>query len=96
MRLDDPAKPFTEIQQDVLEVSIRLREVSDQLADLSSALPEPAEKFDMRAELRGVLECVRSDLLADAVNTLRAAATRDEAGFRGELRKRLALQRGEK
>jgi hypothetical protein len=88
--------PFTEIQQAVLEVSIRLQKVGDQLADLSSGLPEPAEKFDIKAELRGVLECVRNDLLADAVNTLRAAATRDEAGFRGELQKRLVLQGGEK
>ncbi len=64
LREVDPA--FTEIQQAVLEVSIRLRKVGDQLADLSSGLPEPAEKFDIRAELRGVLECVRSDLLADA------------------------------
>ena len=45
----------------------------------------------MLAELRGAIETVRSDLLADAVDTLTVAATAEEADLRRHFTERQGL-----
>ena len=79
---------FTKARQAVRKLASRLRRLDGQLATLSSELPEPVAEFEAAAELRGIVECVRSDLLADAITTLEAASERDEIGLRMELVKR--------
>lgn len=65
-----------EVQRTLFRVRAKLRESDAELAQLCKALPEPTEDFDAWAELRGTLECVRTDLLEDALATLRTAARR--------------------
>jgi len=71
-----------------------LRAVDRRLAELARRLPVPGERFSALAELRGAVDCVRADLLADAVDTLTTAASRGEPALRRaflERRRRLVL-----
>ncbi len=52
------------------------------LADIARDLPQANGDFDMLAELRGALDTVPSNLLADAVDTLTVAATAKETDLR--------------
>ncbi|MCP4549301.1 MAG: hypothetical protein GY835_22845 [bacterium] len=70
------------VQLVLLKLRAQLRESAAELEQLCQTLPEPAEDFDARAELRGTLECVLTDLLEDAVSTLRVAAKRTEEEWR--------------
>ncbi len=69
---------LAEAQQTTQEILGQLQQIDDQFADLSSSLPEPTAQFDARAELRGAVECVRTELLADVIATLvKAVAASD-------------------
>ncbi len=62
-----------------------LREVDEQLAQICETLPAPTPTFNARGELRGKIQCVRTDLLRDAITTLNEAAKRGcEAEWRRE------------
>jgi hypothetical protein len=72
-----------EMQRTLMRFCAELRDFDARLGQLCKSLPEPAEgSFNARAELRGLLECVRTDLLEDATSTLRVAARRGEAEWR--------------
>jgi len=59
-----------EAQQALQAITASLRGIDDELAKLSGSLPDPTAEFEARAELKGVIGCVRADLLADAIATL--------------------------
>lgn len=72
---------LTEAQDAIREISAELLEVEMRIASLCVTLPEPSEEFEPLSELRGMLECVCSDLLGDAIATLNAGARRDVLGL---------------
>ncbi|MCP4549373.1 MAG: hypothetical protein GY835_23205 [bacterium] len=68
---------LTEAQDVIRDVLDELREVERRLARLCATLSEPRGEFEPLSELRGMLGCVSSDLLSDAIATLEASAGRD-------------------
>lgn len=84
---------LAEAQQTLREIVGQLQQVDDQLAELSSALPEPTTRFDARAELRSAMDCVRVELLAGAIETLVKAVAASNLGLRlwFEIRQQLRL-----
>ena len=89
-----PARGADNVQQQVRELLVDLECLDQRLAHLCAQLPEPGEEFVALAEVRGLLSCVRTDLLADAIETLEKAATRDEAGLRLVFARRQHLRGG--
>jgi len=74
------------------EVATELRSLDGRLAFAAQALvdiPDTGDGFSMLCELRGAIDGVREDLLADAIETLEVAGTLSE----GELRRRFAERR---
>lgn len=71
-----------DVQRTLFRLRAKLRESDAELEQLCRTLPEPTADFDARAELRGTLECVRTDLLEDAISTLQAAARRTDTEWR--------------
>ena len=55
-----------------------LRALDRRMGSLVETLPEPGPTFEPLSELATGLACVRSDLLADAIETLEALATLDD------------------
>ena len=55
-----------------------LRTLDRRLRTLVETLPAPTSSFNPLSELCAGLTCVRSDLLADAIETLEALATLDD------------------
>ncbi len=94
---NETVKPpsLAKAQQTVREILGQLQQVDDQLAELSSVLPGPTAQFDVRAELRGAVECVRAELLLDAIETLgkTVAASSLELRLGFEMRQQLWLAR---
>lgn len=84
-----------EMQRVLFRVRAKLYESDAELEQLCETLPEPTEDFDTGAELRGTLECVREDLLKDAISTLRVAARRSEEEWRRAFERRLELLKSE-
>ena len=82
-----------DVQQQVRELLVDLECFDQRLAHVCAQLPEPGEAFVAQAEVRGLLTCVRTDLLADAIETLKKA-TRDEAGLRLVFARRQHLRGG--
>lgn len=80
-----------EVQRVLFRVRAKLYESDTELERLCGTLPEPTGDFDARAELRGTLECVRKDLLKDAISTLRVAARRTEEEWRRAFEHRFEL-----
>lgn len=80
-----------EVQCVLLKVRARLYESDTDLEQLCATLPKPTEDFDAQAELRGTLECVRTDLLADALSTLKAACRRTKEEWRQHFEERSRL-----
>lgn len=70
------------IRQIILTHAADLEEIDTALERLAENLPEAAQTFDLLAELGEAIRCVRLDLLADALKTLRFAATADEQTLR--------------
>ncbi len=77
-------------QRAMLAAASDLEAVAERLAHLAERLPPPLGRRRYLAELRGAIDCVRSDLLADAVDTLKATATLDEAELRRSDLRRVA------
>ncbi len=82
-------KPLPEIQGSLREILHDLQKVDDRLALLSEDLPEPTAEFNLRAELRNALDCVRIELLGDAIATLDGAASQSLERFFVDYRERL-------
>ncbi len=74
--------PVSDVQIAIMGAAGDLRRLDQRLADLARALPQANGDCGMLAELRGILDAVRSDLLADAVDTLTVAATAEETDLR--------------
>ena len=70
-----------EAQQALQTIITGLRGIDAELAELSISLPEPTQEFEARAELGGVIRCVRADLLADAIATLEHAGSQGPLGL---------------
>jgi hypothetical protein len=81
--------PVSDVQIAIQRAAGDLRRLDQSLADIARDLPQGNGDFDMLTELRGAVDVVRSDLLADAVETLTVAATADET----ELRRRFDERR---
>lgn len=82
-------RSLAEIQGTLGEIVADLSEVENRLALLSEHLPEPTGGFNVRAELRNALDCVRIELLADAIATLDGAARQTPERFLADYRERL-------
>jgi hypothetical protein len=87
------------VQAEVLEMAIELIRLDNQLHQLAHSLPVPPDLSDMNndwvphdegAHLHGVIQCVRSDLLQDAIATLRAAAHKKDSELRKDFKRLLA------
>lgn len=86
----DRQKPSFREVQDELQVTLdSLRYLGEQLKRIGRKLPGPGFAFEPLAELRNAADCVRKDLLADAVETLKLAATLTE----GQLQERFEERR---
>ena len=73
------AESFAHLSNDarivgLIEAIADLRSLDRRLAILGASLPEQGQQFDWHAELRLAIECVRHDLLEDALETLLCAA----------------------
>jgi hypothetical protein len=73
-----------ETQHAIWEAATELRRVEERIGELCEILPEPGHEFEPLAELWDVLDCVKRDLLADAIRTLEIAATQNEDQLRRE------------
>ena len=75
---DQPTTSGTQIA--IQSVATELRRIDDRLADISRRLHDSGDHrgFDAPTELRSAVDCVRSDLLTDAIETLSFAATASE------------------
>ncbi len=82
-------RPFAEIQGALREIVADLSKVDDQLATLRELLPAPTAEFNVKAQLREALDCVRIELVGDAIATLDGAASRSPARFLVDYRERL-------
>ena len=74
--------PVHDAQRAIKDATAELRRVDRQLAEIAERLPQANGEFDMLAELRGAVDVVRSDLLADAIATLATAASATESDLR--------------
>ena len=68
-------------QSAIQSVATELRRIDDRLAEISRRLQGSGDPrgFNVPTELRSAVDCVRSDLLTDAIETLSFAATASEA-----------------
>ncbi len=82
-------RSLAEIQGTLGKIVADLSEVENRLALLSELLPEPTADFNVRAQLRCALDCVRIELLADAIETLDVAARQTPERFLADYRERL-------
>ena len=82
-------RSLAEIQDALGKIVADLSEVENRLALLSEHLPEPTGTFNVRAQLRNALDCVRLELLADAIETLDVAARMTPERFLADYRERL-------
>ena len=75
----DPEKPtFNEVQDELQIVANGLHNLFKEMEDVCSRLPKMGRDFEPLAELRAAMDCVRSDLLGDAIETLKRAGTLTE------------------
>ena len=71
--------------QDTLrEIAAELRQLDTRLAEIAGTLPLGGATFNAPGELRGAVDCVRVDLIADAIESLETVGNASEA----ELNKR--------
>jgi hypothetical protein len=86
----DRQKPSFREVQDELQITLdSLRQLGEQLKRIGRRLPRPSYAFDPLAELRAAADCVRKDLLVDAVETLNFAATLTEGQLQERFEERL-------
>lgn len=60
------------------ELAESLYKIDERLAESVRRLPASSDQFDALAEVRAAIECVRADLLTDAIATLLAVAASSE------------------
>lgn len=72
------------IQEAIRGVEEELRRIQDRIAQLCATPADPDEPFEPLAQLCGVLECVSSDLLSDAIETLAVVGSLSQAQLRDE------------
>ena len=66
----------SEITREALRTIVdELRDLDRRLSELAGPLPEATDAFDEQAEIQAAIETVRTDLLADAIDTLDLAAS---------------------
>ena len=91
--LPDPRKPTFREAQDKLQVTAdSLDHLCKQIKEFCRGLPKSRRSCDPLAELRAALDCVRTDLLVDAVETLRLAANLDEEQLKQRFEERQKWQ----
>ena len=91
--LSDPRKPsFREVQDELQVTADALHSMEQQLQQLAHKLPKRSHGFEALAELRAAMDCVRSDLLDDAIETLRFAANLDEENLQQRFEERRKWQ----
>ena len=78
------------IQRTIGTLADDLRALDALLRGIAQELPNGGSAFDALAEVGEGLRCVRTDLLADAIETLDALATLDDT----ELRRRFDRRQG--
>ena len=61
------------------EMAESLHRIDERLAESVCRLPASSDRFDALAEVRAAIECVRADLLTDAITTLLAVAASSES-----------------
>ena len=92
-----PTRTHTRHQRQAVLQSLRgtvtnlltdLRNLDARIDGMTQALPTPGTHFDALAEMASGLRCVRSDLLADAIETLEVLATADDAELRHRFEER--------
>ena len=74
---------------DIATLADDLRALDVRIAGIVEGLPTQAATFDALTELADGLRCVQTDLLSDAIETLDALSSRDDA----ELRRRFEVRR---
>ncbi len=72
----------SDVQTAIQDATAELQRLDHRLGEIGDTLPQANGEFDMLAELRGAVDDVRSDLLADAIATLDTAATATESDLR--------------
>ncbi len=60
-------RPADAPQSTILELAAELRRLDERLDEIASGLPQVNGEFNLLAEIRGAVDVVRSDLLADAI-----------------------------
>ena len=78
------------IQRTIGTLTDDLRALDALIGGIAQELPNSGPSFDALAEVGEGLRCVRTDLLADAIETLDALATLDDT----ELRRRFERRQG--
>ena len=87
--LSDPRKPsFREVQDELHVTADALHGMCEQLQQLAQKLPKRSRRFEALAELRSAMDCVRTDLLDDAIETLRFAADLTEENLQQRFEER--------
>ncbi len=70
---DSTRLPASRAQQALAEIVDELQQLDERLRTLTDAIASEAEEI-LAADLRAGVECVRADLLNDAISTLSALA----------------------
>ena len=74
--LRDPSRTSVSgTQERLASIAAELQRIDGELKSLVECFPEPDENFHILKELRAAADCVRCDLLADAIETLEVAST---------------------
>ena len=76
------------IQRTIDTLADDLRALDALIGGIAQELPGAGESFDVLAEVGEGLRCVKTDLLADAIETLQVLATVDEAELRRRFEQR--------
>ena len=71
---DSTRLPAPQAQETLASIVDELRQLDERLRRLAETIASEAEEI-LAADLRAGVECVRADLLSDAISTLSALAT---------------------
>ncbi len=89
--MNDETNRMQSTQDAIRRVAKQLRRIEGRISEVCANLPEPGDEFEPLAELCGLLRCVNSDLLMDAIKTLELAASQSEAELLREFNRRQQL-----
>lgn len=85
------------VRSEVLEVVVDLVRLDHRLFEIAQSVALPADvggmwenevPYNEAAEIHATIECVKSEVLAEAITTLRTMAQKTDANLRGEFVKR--------